>query len=697
MTPVAVEVAVNAWLAGSLGLVARVLLPGAAWAWLWRANAEPLSEREPAVFLLARMVVIGVALALAQVLALATLGIYTRRVEVAVGLLTGLLGFYAGRRCAPGFWGARRRAAAVAATYVGAGFLGIMLLPQRGEWILGGWDPGIYVNQGVVLERNGALRPAPDRFFSRLTGPELEWFTRPAFNFTEAYPVVPLDRRRVLEPFFFPLTPAWIAMAQRAGGLRAATRANEFLGWLTLPVFFALARRLHPARPYAWVALTLLLLQPLWLYHLHFPTSEMLQLLLLCGIGLLLPDRRAHPVFPWLLAGLLGLAMLNRFSFLPFGALLVCVLAWLDLPRAERIRVAGERILQIGALVLGAICDALTQPTTLGRLERQMPELLMTFTFLVIIALALDILAFHPPLRRGLPAFLERGAWSTGLVAFGLLAAASFGSAEDALSGFRWSCGLVLHFGGWAAVTLALAGALLMALRSGGAPAGLKAWALFLLAATAVTMLLPEIARLLPWATRRYVEFTVPLLALLGALPVARLWATARLRRAGPTLALLLLAATLGSNARGAWRAWRLTEYDGLSVALTEAARHIGPADIVVADHFRWGTPLCFLHDKQVVNGELFFADRHPDRMRNALRVLARMAREGHPVRFLTSTETGLRIFPVPVEPVRLDWESTPWTMRETIHSPRATALEQREKSKRFRLYTWTPPDAPPP
>lgn len=697
MTPAAVNVAVNAWLAGSLGLAARVLLPGAAWAWLWRAGAEPRPAQEPTGSLLARIVVVGAALALAQVLALAALGIYTPRIEAVVGLLTCLLGFYAGRRCAPGFWGERPRAAAAAAAYVVAGCAGIMLLPQRGEWILGGWDPGIYVNQGVALERNGALRPAPDLFFSRLTGPELEWFTRPSFNFTEAYPVVPLDRQRALEPFFFPLTPAWIAMAQRAGGLRAATRANEFLGWLTLPVFFALARRLHPARPYAWMALALLLLQPMWLYHLHFPTSEMLQLLLLCGIGLLLPDRHARPVFPWLLAGLLGLAMLNRFSFLPFGALLVCVLAWLDLPRAARIRVAGERILQIGALVLGAICDALTQPTTLGRLERQMPELLMTFAFLVIIALALDILAFHPQLRRGLPAFLERGAWLAGLAAFGLLAAASFGSADEALSGFRWSCGLVLHFGGWAAVALALAGALLMALRGGGAPAGLKAWALFLLAATSVTMLLPEIARLLPWATRRYVEFTVPLLALLGALPVARLWAAGRFRRAGRTLALLLLAAVLGGNARGAWHAWRMTEYNGLSAVLAEAARRIGPGDVVVADHFRWGTPLCFLYDRQVVNGELFFADRHPDRMQNALRVLARMAREGHPVRFLTSTEAGLRIFPVPVAPARLDWESAPWTMRETVHSPRAIALEQREKSKRFRLYTWTPPDAPGP
>jgi len=136
-------------------------------------------------------------------------------------------------------------------------------------------------------------------------------------------------------------------------------------------------------------------------------------------------------------------------------------------------------------------------------------------------------------------------------------------------------------------------------------------------------------------------------------------------------------------------RACRYTEHDGFSAVLEEIAGQIRPGDLVVADHFRWGTPLRLLHGIPVINGEMWWAPGDRRRMDKALEVLARWRSQGHSIRFLTSTTNSVGLYPSPVAPVRLDWTSGPWMDRDIIHSRRARSFERREKERVFQLYTW--------
>ena len=101
------------------------------------------------------------------------------------------------------------KAAGIALIFIGAVSAAVMLIPKPGEWIVGGWDPGVYINQGVSIARNHGFRAPPLPCYRELSARGLELFTRGTARYTEAFPGCPIDphsRRFVL--YFFPLTPA---------------------------------------------------------------------------------------------------------------------------------------------------------------------------------------------------------------------------------------------------------------------------------------------------------------------------------------------------------------------------------------------------------------------------------------------------------------------------------------------------------
>jgi hypothetical protein len=276
------------------------------------------------------------------------------------------------------------------------------------------------------------------------------------------------------------------------------------------------------------------------------------------------------------------------------------------------------------------------------------------------------------------------------LAGFALLVLAAYALSWPPLVTVKVVASRAAPFLGAGFIAAALGGGIALAGAARQAPTAIKAWCIFLLAATALTLASPEIAPILPWATRRYLEYTVPLLALLIGALIEGLWThRTRLSFLGRSAAIIALATLLILTARASRRAWAYTEYDGLSAILTEAAQRIGPGDIVVADHFRWGTPLRFIYGQQVVNGELYLGAANAARFRGALQALERRRQPGTRILFFTSTEAGMAVFPSAVEPVALLWESLPWLMREVNHSRRATQFELKSKPKVFRLYAW--------
>ncbi|MEM7391839.1 MAG: hypothetical protein AAF492_05775, partial [Verrucomicrobiota bacterium] len=156
-----------------------------------------------------------------------------------------------------------------------------LLLPQRGEWIAGGWDPGVYINQGVAFERNGAF-DIPDDFFEH---PDFEksqmLFSDVVNKRWERYPgFIANNHVDGLRFEFFRLTPSMNAVLVRSGGLRLLHRGNTIFAILTVMALVVWLRE-SGRHPWAWLAGVFLVFQPIWLYHSHTPTTEMLQLLIL--------------------------------------------------------------------------------------------------------------------------------------------------------------------------------------------------------------------------------------------------------------------------------------------------------------------------------------------------------------------------------------------------------------------------------
>ncbi|MBU1693978.1 MAG: hypothetical protein KKC51_08440 [Verrucomicrobia bacterium] len=686
------NVEINAWLSCALLFAVRLMAPGLAWLWLWPDGSDVHRPRAGKIILTAQAALTGLLASLTVVISLAAVNRYTETAEwIALAAVT-LIGLVIGLLTGKLKLADRLRALLPGSALLAIGFGVIMLLPRRGEWVLGGWDPGIYISQGVSMSRAGSLHPVPDLFFSEISDEDLSLFTRPRHTYIEAQPVVPLDRvHRTLQPFFFPGTPALIALLYRCGGLRAATRINDFAGLLAALAFTAAALGLLRRGPAAAFALIALIAQPLWLYHTHFPTSEMLQLTLLSGLALVFPQRFRSLGAAILLGALLCMAEINRFSFLPFGLLFVFLLACDDLRRAGPSRMEIERSLQFGGLGIGTLFAYFSNPANMERLYDTVPSLLGSALVLALAIVGMDTRILPEVLLRRIPRGLNHLALPVGLGGLALVLLLASLNLLPGPGWLPWASRGAVHFIGPAWLILAALGSVFLFRPGEPENPETRIWCLFLLAAAAVSLLNPEIATVLPWAARRNLEFGVPLVALLAAGLPSVLWAAGKTRIRGRVAAILVCLLPLAWHGRSAAKAWSGTEHDGLTGILAEIADHTKSSDIIVADHFRWGTPLRFLYDRTVINGELFLEPRKFARMPEALQVLASLNAQGRRIRFLVSTEADVGVFPVVPSPITLDWESPEWLDREIVHSPRAQRVELKEKTRRFRLYTWEP------
>lgn len=672
--------------AGCIALLARWWLLGWTWSWLLtdpRGATVGLWDRAARLALHA---VLGLVLSTLLAGSLAAIGAWTPALDWLLAAALAVSGFLAARSRGiplPAPRGPDLMCAAPVAVLLAI----LASVPGRGEWMVGGWDPGIYVQQAVALARAGSWRAPVDPFWAAIPQDEIAWFTRPSFNFIEAYPVVPLDPdRRSLEPFFFPFTPLVMAQIARASGLLAACRANELIGVLATLAFAAAAWRMTRSRVVAGAALLFLGLHPIWLYHFHFPTSEVVQVFVLAGIawGMAAPvrDTRAIAgVSVFFLA-----ATLNRLAFLPFGALLLAADAWFR-PRA-RGRVAWTLAMAVGALV-----DFMAVPITIGRLGRSVTTLLLAAVCIIALAGFLAWLgrrAYRAEVLRTLRRWTVPAGAAAALALFGM-----FWFARDhvppILSAGTWNARLMWAYGVPAVIVAAALGVMATPAFAQASRAW-RVWLAFLIASTVLTSATPEIARIAPWAVRRQVEFLVPLLALgsaglLGWILAGQGGAWPRRLVAGGTAVLLV-----AIQVPAARTAWSATEYNGLDATLRAIASRIEPGDIVVADHFKWATPLKRIYEREVLNGEVWCSPPRPDDLARAMIRLQYMASaRGGRILVLTSTEKQLEVFPSGLPATRLLWTAPAWSYREVVHSARARVVEARAKEKVFRLHEVLP------
>ncbi len=648
----------------ALGVAVLLLLPGLA----WTRQRDVASELER----IGAALVIGLPAAILPAVFLAEAGIFSAQgVWISAGLIA-----VTGIRCGGGIAPGAGRAFILFAALLFA----LLLTPPRGEWILGGWDPGVNMNQGLLVSRTGAVAQEPDNVLAGALRAARESFSRTSFGFVEAFPGIPIDPETgAYRPYFYRATPTWIAVLDQLAGRAAALRANQILAFVAAVLFAAFLSAGGVRRPFALAGGALFLLSPIVLAHHGDPASEMLELSVVCAAGFLLARPRDCP-HAILLALVLLLGAFNRVSFLFHIALLLSILALWEAGEDDRSSVSIRHLAAGAALTLGLAWYTWVTPDSLIKVRHLLPALHTAIYASVGLTLLTDLSS--AVLRRTGHArvlrWLRAMRMAALLVPLGLLA-------REAMRSDAWMEFLrnVPAWFAYAPPLLAVAG--LIGLVWHGARAPSAPWLLWSATALLTVLLHRHAAELYPWATKRWLAWSPPLL-LAGALLLAD-HLSMRIATYGRALGWALLGGIALGFAPLSYSAWNAAEHRGAPRALEALAAQLRPDDVVVADHFRWATPLALSMGFTALNAEPLLAGLGDTEA--AVRGLTETHRR---IVLLTSTKRGIDAWPDPfrtarplIDPIRLE-------TRERIQHRSHRAFQTRARDYTLQLYEWDPP-----
>ena len=688
--------------AGSLLLSLRLLLPG--WIWAGGSAAPPGDEDRGFWMRLGRSVAVGLLLNLLPAMALAALRVWTPVADWAVwgAIVLAGLGTLRARRTSPA---PAAGLAALAALWF-ATSLPLFFAP-RSEWLAGGWDPGIYQNNAVVIARQNGLQDRSESIYSSMTPEERALFTRSDDDYHEILPSVPLRIEDGSIPlYFFHLTSMAGAWFLRMGGTALLFRLPGILALWGLFPALALLGQLGFGGWRKWAALVPWVLSPLWWYQQAVPTAEMLYLvLLLSGLLLYLRAARRGAAVPLGALGALFAAVANHFNFAVLaGALLVVAAAVEADLRAPRR--AARIALGFAAVGLGILWNLAFAGIAVQRLQiqdRALSVILAGFAASALLAGVLVRRPVPPAVRAAILRLLRAGAIAAAGTG-ALVAACAGGEASRCLlsaaaeriplaGGVLQRVAQTVPFLGTAGFLWACAGLAGIALDKDPARNPLRAAMVALGIVCVVLFLHPGIAPLYPWATRRFFAFLVPFLALAQGHLLVR---AVEWRRAGPPMddlaipILLLLLFAGACSARVCLAAARVGDYPGLERALADLQRTMGPGDVVVADDPEWGTPLALAGGRDVVSGRRLWRSDDPAYQRRYLETLARVRRDtGRRFLWLTSTDAGLGLYPAKPGTAAAPLAEVVYEFRVVHHGERARTYETKPRQRLFRLYEW--------
>ncbi len=266
-------------------------------------------------------VLISVAVSLSAVLALAAMGRYSLSRVVFADLALAAIAA-AASRFQLRLGTAARRPTPWSLIPIALVLLGAWRFFPPSEYIIGGKDPGVYLNEGVQIAQRGALA-APDPTVAAVPNFARDLFF-PSENRTDYYSgrfmgfyIQEPEHGQVIGQFPH-LFPASIAIGYGLDGLTGARRAVGVWAILgVLAVYFAGARLV--GRPAAAAAAVLLSFHAIEVWFGRYPNAEVVMQPLL--FGALLANARAHVDGDRFFAPVAGL-LLGLLLFLRFDAVL---------------------------------------------------------------------------------------------------------------------------------------------------------------------------------------------------------------------------------------------------------------------------------------------------------------------------------------------------------------------------------------
>jgi hypothetical protein len=670
-------------------------LPGAAIFRLPVLDRERRAALEPAerVFW---AVVISLALTLVGTMVLAALGQYSfQRLLVIDGGIAAIAALGARRSwrltgAAPLAWWS---AAPVALAAVS-----LWLYAPPAEYIVGGKDPGVYLNAGVQISQRGSLViddalvaslpvETRDLFFPQHRG--AAYYSNRFMGFF----LIDADRGTVVDQFPH-LFPAAVAIGYDLVGLTGARYASVVCAVLGVLALYFLGARLI-GRPAGAAAAALLAIHVVQLWHARIPNSEVLgQPLLLAG---LLALARAHQDDDMFFAPVAGL-LLGLLPFARFDGVLAVGLAGVGL---GAFWLTGGRVLWAFMVPLGGALLAfgtylLTWLAPYAALPRIWVEA-NRWTLLTLLGFSLAAWLVGTLARRSRVFTSRVRTLLPHLMAAGVIALAAYAAF------FREPAGkLALHDAhslrmfAWYVHPAAIAAAL-----AGLAVVGTRVFwrdpAFFFVACGSAVFLFYRI-RIVPehfWATRRYMLVVLPaVLLMLAATLLVRL--SNREPHSGRSMLAGRYALRLVVLGLVAWGVWQATsrvrphvEYSGVIPRLEALAARFNDDDLVIvesrnaSDLHVLALPLAYVYDKSV----LVLSSPKPDK--TAFEILLGWARGRYQnVYFIGGGGTDLLSREVAVEAVASDRFQFP--EYESLRNGYPTRVRFKEFD--FGLYRFVPP-----
>ena len=666
-----------------------LFIPGLAWVGLCgqQPNA-PKPSWQTSLVTLAGALAIGLLWNTLFTLFLLECGAFSPNVIIAGTLIFASLGAWLSTRRAGTAWRTSlRHALPVLSVFVILAVL-IGTVSPHGEWLAGGWDPGVNINQGICASRQGAWQKPPTEAFADLARLPFNPFIRHIAGRDELFPGIPMSPETgALQLTFYPLTPAWIALLHTLGGMQAALQAMSYLALILAFILTGALLRINLPARIALPTTLLMLIHPLIGYHAHTPCSEMMETVCVAMIGLaMLNDTRVRPSSTTpLMAVMLLAGILNRPTFLIWCALLIMILAI-----TRRLNIRNLMILAFPVL-LGIIYYLTHGQSSLDRLSEWFPWLALATVAAIGLATLVIVLRQRYTLRLLEPLTFILAPLTILLLA---ILANPVGTDEIKLNLLKMAPYLGYPF------ILLGAGGFLIRLNTVVRTSRMTRLDMLLwigLCAELIPLAFKFAAELYPWATKRFLSSLPLFLCLTTAVLLAAIsdWMGTKWKKSAPVPVLLGLIIVFAVQANRIRDAWQHTEYDGLAKKLDKIAHAVDTDAILVTDHFLWATPLTLSFGLQAINGERLWAQQSEIRTDAAMRFFRSQHDAGRRVFILTSTEQGIAIFPPALQPAVLRVTFDPYAYHTIAHHRNGNGFPQRKHPAVFRLYEYVQTEAP--
>ena len=484
------------------------------------------------------------------------------------------------------------------------------------EYIIGGKDPGVYVNEGIQIAQRGAIVAtdpvvanvpafARDLFFP--SDPGHDRFA--GLRFMGFYVVDP-DRARVVGQFPH-VYPASIAIGHGLDGLTGARRTVVFWGLLgVLSVYFFGARLF--GRPAAAAAAALLVINVVQVWFARYPNADIVMQALL--FAALLANARAHVDDDGFFAPVAG-ALLGLLLFLRIDAVVAVGAAIAGLALGY---IAGQRMRWTFWVPLAAACG-LAAWYLMGPMREYVHMPIVFMSHLPVwqygaMALAVIVLCAIVTIARRSPAVSTRVVdLLPPVMAVAVIALALYAFA------WRQPGGKLTDYDAHALRTFASFYFTVPALIAAGVGYALVARGLFwrdpafVVTLTAFSVFFFYKIRIVPdhfWMARRFVPVILPgLLLLVGAAALTgvrgRLLFTRAIR--GP-VGIVFIALLGVQYARAAKPVAAHIEYEGIIPRLEKLSAHIKDDDLLIVESRDAGSdvhvlalPLAYIYARNVL------------------------------------------------------------------------------------------------